>query len=83
MYACAPIVVAEDTAEQPVYAEVIAYAPDASLQFAAQPAVGVPLDTTGDGKIDAMGYDTTGDQHLDTIQPLANPVPINSVAPAY
>ena len=68
-----------DATEQPIYAEVVPYAPDASLLLPGSTgsAVGVPLDTTGDGKVDAMGYDTTGDGRTDTIQPLTS-----TVAPA-
>lgn len=38
--------------------------------------IGIPVDTTGDGVADSMGYDTTGDGQVDCkhILPLPHPV---------
>ena len=36
---------------------------------------GVPLDLNGDGKPDAMGYDTTGDGKVDTIKLIGSAMP--------
>ena len=38
------------------------------------PVVQVPLDTNGDGRIDAYGTDTTGDGQVDTIVPISAPM---------
>ena len=35
--------------------------------------MGVPIDTTGDGRADAVGYDTTGDGMVNHVQPMGAP----------
>ena len=52
---------------RPVVATGWGVAPNASV-------VQVPLDTNGDGRVDAHGTDTTGDGQVDTIVPICAPM---------
>ena len=53
------------------------YKPDANALTSPVPvsaaAYPVPLDTTGDGFIDSLGYDTTGDGAVDVVVPAVPP----------
>mmetsp|Transcript_7042 Transcript_7042/g.13433 ORF Transcript_7042/g.13433 Transcript_7042/m.13433 type:complete len:523 (-) Transcript_7042:213-1781(-) len=63
---------ADDQNYIPMYASV-SYAPDSSALYGTAPPaymrtpVAVPVDTTGDGIANAMGYDTTGDGKIDSL----------------
>ena len=41
--------------------------PPPMLHLPSMMGIGVAIDTTGDGKVDAVGYDTTGDGKIDAI----------------
>jgi hypothetical protein len=63
---------AEEQAYIPMYASV-SYVPDSQALYGTAPPaymrtpVAVPVDTTGDGIANAMGYDTTGDGQIDAL----------------